>query len=263
MVPFLKWAGGKRWLFDNEFLAKIPPFRRYFEPFLGGGAGFFAIQPEHAVLSDINAELIEVYEAVRDYPAELTAALAEKQTLHSLEFYYETRKVVPDDTVSRAARTLYLNRTCWNGLYRLNKKGEFNVPRGTKTTISLPSDDFVKAAQALKDIDLRCCDFDDTIRLAGDGDLIFADPPYTVKHNLNGFLKYNEKIFSWEDQVRLRDSLVSAAQRGASIILTNADHASVADLYRGVGDHQRRSRSSVISGKSSGRSVTTELLVYL
>ncbi len=261
MIPFLKWAGGKRWLFTNDFVANIPPFRRYFEPFLGGGAAFLAIAPRNALLSDINPELIELYRSMKDHPKELFDTLKEYSNTHSKEHYYFVRENIPNTPIERAARTLYLNRTCWNGLYRLNKNGIFNVPIGTKTQIILETDNFLAYSEILQKSDILCQDFEITISAAERGDLVFLDPPYTVKHNMNGFVKYNEKIFSWDDQVRLRNCVEYALNRGVRVILTNADHESIRELYAYIGNHSKRERASVISGKREGRSVVTELMV--
>ncbi|WP_421565249.1 DNA adenine methylase [Ochrobactrum sp. EDr1-4] len=263
MVPFLKWAGGKRWLFTSEFIASLPKFDRYVEPFLGGGAGFFALEPKSSLLSDVNPELINLYEVVRDYPDRIEELLAFHQSKHSKDHFYTVRKLVPDNKIACAARMLYLNRTCWNGLYRLNMKGEFNVPIGTKTSVLLPSDNFIRASDLLKEADLNICDFQATIDSSKEGDLLFVDPPYTVAHNMNGFVKYNEKIFTWDDQLRLRSSLAAAHSRGACVILSNANHASISELYANLGEHLEVSRHSVISGTSDARGRTTELLVRL
>ena len=261
MAPFLKWAGGKRWLFTSKFVASLPAHNRFIEPFLGGGAAFFATKPERAILSDVNPELISLYQVVRDDPNGVRDGLAQFQQVHSRETYYKTRESVPESALERAIRTLYLNRTCWNGLYRLNSMGNFNVPIGTKQQIVMANDDFAGCSQLLKRAQIICSDFEKSIDMAGDGDLLFVDPPYTVKHNMNGFVKYNESIFSWNDQVRLHKALVKAADRGARLIITNADHESVRDLYYGVGQHLSVPRRSVISGINRGRSSVTELLV--
>ncbi len=260
MVPFLKWAGGKRWLFTPEFINMLPKHNRYIEPFLGGGAGFFALEPGKAILSDVNPELIELYEAVRDNPVGLRRQIAIHQAEHSKDYYYMIRRSRPNTKVRRAARTLYLNRTCWNGLYRRNLNGEFNVPIGTKNTVILDTDDFDYASNLLLTASLKSTDFEETISQAVEGDLLFVDPPYTVKHNMNGFVKYNEKIFSWADQVRLKEALLNASERGASIIVTNADHQSTRELYNDSFYYRPVRRASVLSGKPSGRGATTEAL---
>lgn len=135
MLPFLKWAGGKRWLFTFDFLGSLPSHERYIEPFLGGGAGFFALKPKNALLADLNPDLINAYSVVRDNPRELRIALEEHQSRHSDDHYYAVRASKPDDALGRGARFLYLNRACWNGLYRVNQLGNFNVPKGTKTSM--------------------------------------------------------------------------------------------------------------------------------
>lgn len=258
--PFLKWAGGKRWLASSGVLPAKFTFDRYIEPFLGGGAVFFALSPSKALLSDVNVDLIELYKVMRANPVQMKLALDIHQSLHSKEHYYTVRSDVPTGSLDRAARMLYLNRTCWNGLYRVNRAGQFNVPIGTKTLVTSDADDFLMVSQALQNAEIRNCDFEETVEEAGSGDFLFVDPPYTVKHNMNGFVKYNENIFSWSDQVRLRDVVVAAAKRGAAIMLTNADHECVRELYERDFSYVRLARSSVLSGRSTGRGPTTEAL---
>lgn len=258
-TPFLKWAGGKRWLV-NFGLPQPERFDRYVEPFLGGAAVFFGLKPERALLSDINSELIELYEVMRDLPAVLWERMQEHHLRHSTEHYYAMRANIPSDRVGRAARTLYLNRTCWNGLYRVNQRGEFNVPIGTKTAVVMPDDDFLAIAKSLKEAEIRCCDFEETIDRTIAGDFLFVDPPYTVKHNMNGFVKYNECIFTWADQVRLRDAVVRAIARDVAIVVTNADHLSVIELYEDVATYRSVPRASVLAGPAERRGRTTEAL---
>lgn len=247
-------------MFTPEFVERLPEFKRYIEPFLGGGAGFFALEPNNAILSDINPELIELYEVVRDHPVGLKRQISIHQAEHSKSYYYAVRSDIPDTKVRRAARTLYLNRTCWNGLYRRNLKGEFNVPIGTKNTVMLDTDNFEHASKLLSEASLMNVDFEETISKAAASDLLFVDPPYTVKHNMNGFVKYNEKIFSWADQIRLKDALHEASSRGAFIIVTNADHPSIKELYAESFEYKNLARASVLAGKSSARGQTTEAI---
>ena len=212
--PFLKWAGGKRWLASAYPYLFPKDYDRYFEPFLGGAAVFFSLRPKKSILSDANERLIECYRALRDEPAAFARQMSKHQRLHSDRYYYSVRDRAFRNAVSRATQFLYLNRTCWNGLYRVNLRGEFNVPRGTKSSVVFEGERFRDYAAALATADLRCCDFEKTIRLARSGDFVFVDPPYTTKHKFNGFIKYNEKIFSWADQVRLRAALEAAAKSG-------------------------------------------------
>lgn len=260
MDPFLKWAGGKRWLLQSGALPLPADYERFVEPFLGSGAAFFSVGAPAALLSDVNPELINLYRVVRDHPSELQERLRTYDVSHSTDYYYAVRESVPDSNLERAARTLYLNRTCWNGLYRVNKRGQFNVPIGTKTAVIYLNEDFGQYSTRLKLADLEACDFEKSVDRAGRGDFVFVDPPYTVKHNLNGFIKYNEELFGWADQVRLRDALARAIVRGASVALTNADHDSIRDLYAGVLEYRQLRRHSVLSGLGKGRGPTTEAL---
>lgn len=260
-TPFLKWAGGKRWLVHRYPELFDVEFERFVEPFLGSGAAFFNLAPQSALLSDCNGALIAAYRAVRDNWQKVLAKLRRHQKLHSTEHYYQVRQQSPRSDVAIAARLIYLNRTCWNGLYRVNKNGAFNVPIGTKTKVVLESDDFEVVSSLLDTVDLRTCDFEETIDTCGPGDFVFVDPPYTVKHDNNGFIKYNDSIFSWQDQVRLRDSISKAWQRGAKLLITNANHQSVVDLYSGLGISQTVCRASVIAGSSAARGRCNELVI--
>jgi DNA adenine methylase len=263
LTSFLKWAGGKRWLINRHLHLFPKTFRRYYEPFLGSGAVFFALRPKRGQLSDSNGELINLYSAIKTFPTEVMRSLRRHASRHSTEYYYSIRASQPVDEIQRAARTLYLNRTCWNGLYRVNLRGEFNVPRGTKNTVIFDSDDFEAVSKALRSMKLRCCNFEETIALAGKADFLFIDPPYTVRHNNNGFIKYNEAIFTWNDQLRLSEAIDCARRRGAQILLTNADHQRIRDLYKRTGVLHQLPRPSVISGISEGRRATSELAVQI
>lgn len=260
LKPFIKWAGGKRWLLNDPSFS-LPQFTgRYIEPFLGGGAIFFHLGPSNAILSDANERLIATYRSIRDEWRLVQSSLAEFQERHSKEFYYEERARQHSSAHVRAAQFLYLNRTCFNGLYRENLKGQFNVPLGTKTNVSLLDDDFEQASEMLSRADLRVGDFESVVAEAREGDLVFLDPPYTTAHNCNGFVKYNQKIFTWDDQKRLMEAVRGAKDRGARVILTNADHESIHELYDKLGAPKVISRLSVISGAVNSRRGTTEAL---
>jgi DNA adenine methylase len=256
---FLKWAGGKRWLTSRLSPLGDQKFDRYFEPFLGGGAMFFFLKPETAILSDLNSDLINTYEVVRDNPQRLLDELRKHHKAHSKEYYYEIRRKRFRSTVKQAAKFIYLNRAGWNGLYRVNKSGDFNVPIGTERNIISTEIDYLAASEALQETKLKCQDFAKTISQAKEGDLVFADPPYTVNHNKNGFLSYNEKIFSWKDQQRLAKSLENAARRGVRIISTNADHDSITHLYN-FADKITLKRTSLLTGDPKYRGRTSEVI---
>ena len=262
--PFLKWAGGKRWLLKKQEQI-IPDFySRYVEPFLGSGAVFFSLpEDQQFLISDVNTELIECYLAVCNNWQEVSDLLLFHHDQHSKEYYYKVRAQTPTSQEEIAARFIYLNRTCWNGLYRVNLAGKFNVPIGTKTRVFLETDNFEQVSKRLRNGQIVCQDFAATIDQADHGDFLFVDPPYTVKHNLNGFIKYNEKIFNWDDQVRLRDALVRAVERGALVTVTNADHECIHELYQKHGSLTSINRNSVIAGSSNHRSKTSEAIIRM
>jgi DNA adenine methylase len=238
-------------------------FNRYLEPFLGGGAVFFSLRPSRAILSDSNERLTECYRELRDNPGALAKLMEGHQQRHSNDYYYSTRGRTLRTPITRAAQFLYLNRTCWNGLYRVNRNGQFNVPKGTKTTVIFEDKSFSTYAATLKNAKIRCCDYEETIERANVGDFLFVDPPYTAKHNYNGFLKYNETIFSWSDQIRLRAALGIAASKGAKILLCNAHHESVSDLFGDLGSAHILTRKSVIAGEPLYRAEVTEIAIAI
>lgn len=261
IYPFLKWAGGKRWFVKNH-LHELPcSFNNYIEPFLGGGAMFFALRPEKAILSDYNSNLIDCYIAIREDPLLVYSLLKYHHLNHSKEYYYDMRNMEFEDIYHKSAQFIYLNRTCWNALYRVNMKGKFNVPIGTKTNVILDTDDFEETSKYLKDVNIFSGDFEKTIDKALSSDFIFVDPPYTVKHNNNGFVKYNEIMFSWEDQLRLHKALQRAHTRGAKFLMTNAYHESLIDLYKDDFSLSKVSRQSVIASESNRRGIYDELMV--
>lgn len=259
-IPFLKWAGGKRWLATSrpEWFPKVTG--RHIEPFVGSAAVFFATQPKSAILSDTNSRLIECYSVIKRKPDEFSAEFSKLARSHSKEFYYQTRAKKFRSEVRRAAQFLYLNRVCFNGIYRENLRGEFNVPIGSKSSAALSTDDFQATSQALENAELRVSDFEPVIDNAMEGDFLFVDPPYTTKHNLNGFVKYNQKIFSWDDQIRLAGAVCSAVERGVSVLVSNADHQDVRELYKEFIPVKSIGRASVIASSATNRGKTTEMV---
>ncbi|MGX4806948.1 DNA adenine methylase [Bradyrhizobium guangdongense] len=235
-------------------------FDTYFEPFLGSAAIFFGLNPSCAVLSDRNLALVECYNAIKADHRRVERHLAAHAASHSARYYYQVRAQTYRTPSTRAAAFLYLNRVCWNGLYRVNQRGEFNVPLGTKTTVLLDTDNFSETANRLAAATIAATDFEQTIEAAKSSDFIFADPPYTVKHNNNGFIKYNEALFEWADQLRLKEALERASKRGAHFMLTNADHSSIRKLYQGMRIRKVR-RFSVLSGDASFRGETSEVVI--
>ncbi|MEO5773872.1 MAG: Dam family site-specific DNA-(adenine-N6)-methyltransferase [Sphingomicrobium sp.] len=260
MRPFLRWAGGKRWLVSRGSIS-LPTATRYVEPFLGGGAVFFSQQASKALLSDLNSYLINAYVWMQRAPEALFELTQTHFDNHSKTYFYAIRAELGASSLVDAAAFIYLNRTCFNGLFRVNLAGKFNVPIGTKAFELRSIDEFMDWSQKLKTADILSGDFEVVIDNCGKGDFLFVDPPYTVKHNENGFIEYNEKIFGWDDQVRLAACLARAAARGAAFLLTNADHETVRGLYPDQFALASEERGSEMAGKTAYRGRTTELLV--
>ncbi|HMH21156.1 MAG TPA: Dam family site-specific DNA-(adenine-N6)-methyltransferase [Puia sp.] len=262
LLPFLKWPGGKRWFVRNHLDLLPTDYNRYIEPFLGGGAVFFHLKPNDSLIGDINPDIVAAYEALKTDWRFIKRSLQHHQRMHSTEYYYKMRECAPVDSLHQASRMIYLNRTCFNGIYRVNANGEFNVPIGSKSEVILESDDFEEVAQTLENSDIRLADFETLIDEAQENDLVFADPPYTVRHNLNGFIKYNENLFSWADQERLAQALIRAKDRGAKVVSTNANHNSIRDLYEANGFRLKTvTRFSSISAAAHSRKLFEELVI--
>ena len=260
--PFLKWPGGKQWFFKKyrEYLPAT--VSRLYEPFLGGGAAFFSLAPETSILSDINNDLINLYQVMKESPEELAQCMRKHQKLHSKEYYYQIRAASFSNSIQAAGRFLYLNRTCYNGMYRVNHKGQFNVPIGTKTDCIYDVGIFPMYAALLTKASLMVCDFSFAIDSAKEGDFVFADPPYTVSNKQSSFIKYNQSLFTWEDQERLFTALTAARDRGAHIVLTNANFPPLRRMYRDAGFFVKTlERHSVISADLNHRGKRQELLV--
>jgi DNA adenine methylase len=263
LSPFLKWPGGKRWLWQRHSKFFAVDYERYIEPFLGGAAVFFAIHPRKAVLADLNPHLISTYRTLEADWRAVWTKLQEHHRRHSQlpDYYYAARASKPRSEAGLAAKFIYLNRTCFNGIYRVNLKGEFNVPKGTKNSVIFPDDNFHEISLRLKNAKILVADFEEIIDSAGRGDFLFIDPPYTVKHNNNGFIKYNERIFSWQDQERLAKALRRLRGRGGKALVTNAAHQSVVDLYGGLGEVHVLDRCSTLSSDVSKRMTVEEIAV--
>jgi DNA adenine methylase len=259
---FLKWAGSKRALL-TQIAAVIPAeFGVYHEPFLGSGSMFFLLQPKKARLSDSCFELIETFEAVRDGVDHVLRYLRPLKPDRKL--FYDIRSNRSAGPFKRAAEFIYLNKTCWNGLYRVNSRGEFNVPYGLPKTDYIVDEANLRAcADALRrrSVVLDAQDFEAALDNVVGGDLVFLDPPYVTRHNNNGFIDYNERLFSWADQVRLAELAQELATQGANVIVTNAYHREVIDLYKGF-RVMPLYRSSTLAAASSKRGRVREALLW-
>jgi DNA adenine methylase len=235
--PFLKWAGGKGQLLE-QFRPLLPEIRgRYFEPFAGSAAVFFALRPRHAMLADVNRELIDCYRAVQGDVERVIDALASHE--YDEAHYYRVRGLDPEELAlpERAARTIFLNKTGYNGLYRVNKKGRFNVPFGryTKPGFSQPDslNNLRACARALRGVTLEVRDFAGVVRRARGGDFVYFDPPYVPASRTADFTSYVAGGFGLEEQRRLAEVFGELARKGVKAMLSNSDTPAVRELYRG------------------------------
>lgn len=264
--PFLKWAGGKNRLiqqYENYF---PQTFTTYYEPFLGGGAVFFYLSqqrlPLSAVLSDINQELINVYCCLRNDPEQVILFLSEHQQKHSPEYYYQVRSNSEGSIFQKAARIIYLNKTCFNGLYRENAKGEFNVPLGRYKNPKICDPALLRSVSAaLKNVYLESRSFQDVVHYAkGSNDFVYFDPPYHPVSSTSNFTAYSRYSFNRAEQVNLRNVFVSLASRGVKVMLSNSDCPFIRELYHGFSIHTV-SALRVINSNAKKRGRITEVLI--
>lgn len=261
--PFIKWAGGKRRLLEqySPFLPNPTEFNYYFEPFLGGGAVFFHLKPAKAFLADLNADLINCYRTVRDHPEELINALSKHKT--SEQYFYKVRELVPENLtpLERASRFIYLNKTCYNGLYRVNKQGQFNVPYGRyKKPLICDAEVIHIASESLKSVQLNVSSFEKTVEKAQKRDFIYLDPPYVPLSSTASFTSYTSSNFTEHDQMKLAQLVRVLDKRGCLVMISNSDTKLVRTLYQGfsiVTVHCPRS----INSNPFARGTVTELLI--
>jgi DNA adenine methylase len=266
---FLKWAGGKLQLieqFENLFPHK---FRNYYEPFIGSGAVFFYVKsklkPNKVLLSDTNEELINCFLIVRDKPSELVELLLNHRKKHSKEHYYAVRSIESNrlDSVNRAARLIYLNKTCFNGLYRVNSKGQFNVPFGDYKSPSIFDKNILfQASQLLQGVDLKVMTFEKVLDFAGKDDFVYFDPPYIPLSKTSSFTRYSKSDFSMKEQKRLSEVFETLDSRGCFLMVSNSDHALTRELYR---QHKKNTvvvrAKRMINSVGSKRGAINELII--
>jgi len=271
--PFLKWVGSKRYLVP-EILPRLPAqINTYYEPFLGGGAVFFALAAEgrfkKAVLNDANADLVHTYKTISRSVDDLIINLKLHEQLHSEAHYYETRaydfskQITLRAHVARAARVIYLNRTCFNGLYRVNKSGQFNVPFGKYANPKICDEENLRAVASVirsTQANLMTGDFVKSVRTAKQGDSVYFDPPYVPVSKTSSFVSFSKDGFGEEDQTRLRDCFAALDAKGVHVLLSNSDTELVRELYRGFRiDRVQAPRR--VNSKGDKRGNVTELII--
>lgn len=238
-TPFVKWAGGKRQLI-YKIKDKMPnTYNKYFEPFVGGGAVFFEIQPSIVTINDINKALINAYKQIQNYPEEFYETiqpLDENIKRYGKEFYYETREKYNNKLIKKeydlelAATFVFLNKHCFNGLYRVNKKGLFNVPYNNSTRPSCTYEDIMNVSMVLENVTIEQGDFERICDLAGEGDFVFLDSPY-APINSTSFESYTKDGFDKESHIRLANTFKEMTERGCYCMLTNHNTKFINDLY--------------------------------
>ena len=270
--PFLKWAGGKRQLIPiiKEFLPV--KYTQYYEPFVGAGAVLFSIQPKKAVINDTNSELINCYQVIKHSPEELLIQCQKHKKRNSKEHYYKLRALDRSDNfenlspVDKAARIIYLNKTCFNGLFRVNSSGQFNVPYGNYVSPSIADPAVIRAVSAYLNqamVKIIKGDFEQAVKAARKGAFIYFDPPYHPISDTSSFTGYSMNGFGEEEQIRLRDTCNKLSDRGCQVLLSNSN----ADFIRSLYDDSRYEIVEVkanraINAVGSKRGKIGELLIY-
>lgn len=261
--PILKWAGGKSGLLPQLMEHFPPTFNRLVEPFVGGGAVFFALQSGvPALINDGNQELIELYTVVRDSPEDLMKALDKMAAQYSEAFYYTLRSQNPKSAVHRAARMVFLNKTGFNGLYRQNRQGVFNVPFGKRVACPLLYDreNLLLASLHLRNVSIENVDFEEIIDTTGEGDFVYCDPPYEPFSSTASFTAYKASGFSQDDQQRLKNAVLRATERGAYAVISNSTVDFILNLYNGW-DVRRVFARRAINSNGNGRGEIAEVLI--
>ena len=263
--PIVKWVGGKRQLMF-ELLKSMPKsYNRYFEPFIGGGALFFELQPENAYISDMNEELINLYSVVRDNVYELISDLNKHEV--SKEYFLEIRNIDRTDeyknlsNVQRASRFIYLNRTCFNGLYRVNSQGQFNVPFGNyKNPRIVDKNNLLNCSELLKNTEINCADFSEILTKVKKGDFVYFDPPYVPLNETSSFTSYTKDGFDMDMQFKLREVCDELDSMGVMFMLSNSDTKFVNELYSNY-EIKKVFASRAVNANAEGRGKITEVLV--
>jgi DNA adenine methylase len=260
--PFLKWAGGKRQLLPRLLGLAPKTFGRYFEPFAGGGALFFALRPVRATLSDLNDRLIRTYKGVRDNVDAVIRLLASYP--HRKRFYYSMRRIDIDarSDVEVAAWFIYLNKTGYNGLYRVNSRNQFNVPFGHYKNPTICDEPTLRAcASALAGKELLSEDFEVVAARAKRGDFVYFDPPYVPLSATSSFTSYTPQGFGPDEQRRLHDVARALKRRGVHVLLSNSSAPFVRDLYSDGFELIEVAATRTINSKATGRGAITELII--
>lgn len=263
--PIVKWVGGKRQLMF-ELLKNMPEtYNRYFEPFIGGGALFFELQPQNGYISDMNEELINLYSVARDDVYNLIDDLNKHEI--SKEYFLKIRNLDRTEKynklsdIQKASRFIYLNRTCFNGMYRVNSQGQFNVPFGNyKNPRIVDAENLINCSNLLKNTEICCADFSEILNKVQKGDFVYFDPPYVPLNETSSFTSYTKDGFDLDMQFKLRDVCDELDSMGVMFMLSNSDTKLVNELYSNY-EIKKVFASRAINANGNGRGKITEVLV--
>jgi len=261
--PFVKWVGGKRQIMEKLRIRLPESYSEYYEPFVGGGALLFGLQPEKATINDLNSELINTYKVIKNSVNELIGQLAIHDNRE--EYFYTLRAIQPEELseIERAARFIFLNKTCFNGLWRVNKKGEFNAPFGRYKNPNYRDEDTLRAVSDYlnkAEVDILCDDFDKAVENAQGGDFIYFDPPYQPISTTANFTSYHKRGFNEYDQVRLAETFRRLDSIGCYVMLSNSDTSFIKELYKDF-TIDIVSAKRAINCKGNGRSGAKEVII--
>ncbi len=271
MHPFVKWAGGKTQLLNKIHELMPTEYNHYYEPFIGGGALLFSVAPKEFTINDFNSELIQAYECFTNQSnfEKLKDKLNYHQGIHSEEHFYEVREMDKNPNFSslpiyeRAARMIYLNKSCFNGLYRVNSKGFFNVPSGKKKkVICYEEDNFSQIAHFFQTSKFKIMngDFENAVKDAQKGDFIYFDRPYDTWEDKNSFTSYAKNPFGKDEQKRLADVFARLSQKGAYVMLSNHNTEYIRELYKDFHIHVVEAKR-MINSKADGRGNVEEVII--
>lgn len=270
LEPLLKWAGGKRQLL-NDILPMIQlNGRDYVEPFIGGGAVLFGLQPEKAIINDFNTELVNLYNVIKCDCEELLKELEIHKEKHSSEHYYEVRAMDREENflelspVVRAARIVYLNRTCFNGLYRVNSKGYYNTPMGKYKNPKIVNEETIRNINQYfneADVTIYNKDYKEVLEHISDNSFVYLDPPYMPLTATAAFTSYTDSGFDYEEQVKLRDACVRLRERGIPFLQSNSDTPEIRELYKDFTITTVMAKRN-INSKGNSRGAVSEVLMY-
>lgn len=268
--PILKWVGGKRQLLPQIIPHICKKCTTYVEPFLGGGSVLFAYRPSNAIVNDLNSELINVYRVIRDNPEDLIKQLKEHKSRNSQEYYYEIRGLDRTSNfsslspVQRAARIIYLNKTCYNGLYRVNSSGQFNSPYGRYKNPNIVNEVGIRAVSryfSSSEIKIKCGDYKEVLKNLEEGSFVYLDPPYMPLSSSSSFTGYTEGGFDYQKQIELKEECDKLREKGIAFLLSNSDCEQIRQIYQEYKIETVQAKRS-INSVASKRGEINEVLIY-